>query len=146
MSFVFERGLGMIKGINHLGIVVRSVDDVVGFLKGAFGAELLDRIEFPELQQISAVVKIGDGCFEIMEPTGPDGAVGKFLETKGGGLHHISLLCDDVDEECDRFEEKGLKVVARMFEKPRRVGFIHPKSAKGILFELAERSSLETSK
>jgi methylmalonyl-CoA/ethylmalonyl-CoA epimerase len=136
----------MIKGINHLGIVVQSVDDVVGFLKESFGAELLDRIEFPELQQVSAIVKIGNGCFELMEPTGPDGAVGKFLETKGGGLHHISLLCDDVDEECDRLEKEGLKVVGRMFEKPRRVGFIHPKSAKGILFELAERSSLESGK
>lgn len=133
----------MIKGINHLGIVVKSVDEVAGFLKEAFGAEMLQRIEFPELQQISAVVKIGNGCFELMEPTGPDGAVGKFLATKGGGLHHVSLLCDDVDEECDRLEAKGLKVVARMFEKPRRVGFLHPKSGKGILFELAERSSLE---
>jgi methylmalonyl-CoA/ethylmalonyl-CoA epimerase len=133
----------MIKGINHLGIVVKSADEVFGFLKEAFGAELLHRVEFPELQQISAVVKIGDGCFELMEPTGPNGAVGKFLEAKGGGLHHISLLCDSVDEECDRLEKAGLKVVARMFESPKRVGFIHPKSAKGILFELAERSSLE---
>jgi len=102
----------MIKGINHVGVVVRNIDEVVGFLGETFGAEEITRVEFPELRQISAIVRIGDGCFELMEPTAPDGAVGKFLETKGGGLHHVSLL----------------------------------KSAQGILFELAERSSLDSSK
>ena len=136
----------MVKGINHVGVVVRNLEDVVGFLRETFGAEEITRVEFPELKQVSAIVRIGDGCFELMEPTAPDGAVGKFLEAKGGGLHHVSLLCDDVAAACEKLEAQGLQVIGKMFEGPVKVAFVHPKSAKGILFELAERSSLDSSK
>lgn len=134
----------MIKGINHVGIVVKNIDEVVTFLRETFGAEEITRIEFPELKQTSAIVRLGDGSFELMEPTAPDGAVGKFLETRGGGLHHVSLLCDDVVASCEKLEAKGLQVIGKMFEGPFKLAFLHPKSAKGILFELAERSSTET--
>ena len=132
----------MIKGINHLGIVVKSLDDVIPFLQEAFGAEEVSRVEFPDLKQISATVRIGDGCLELMEPTAPDGAVGKFLESKGGGLHHISLLCDDLNATCEKFEEQGLQIIGKMFDGPVKAAFIHPRSSKGILFELAEHPSL----
>jgi methylmalonyl-CoA/ethylmalonyl-CoA epimerase len=128
----------MIKGINHLGIVVKDIDEVAGFLQETFGAEEITRQEFPGLKQISAIVKIGEGFFELMEPTSPDGTVGKFLETRGGGLHHVSLLCDDVEAECNRLEAQGLQVIGKMFDASPKVAFIHPKTAKGILFELAE--------
>ncbi|MBW1780535.1 MAG: VOC family protein [Deltaproteobacteria bacterium] len=134
----------MIKGINHLGIVVKSIDEVVPFLKEAFGAEEISRVEFPELKQISATVRIGDGCLELMEPIGPDGPVGKFLESKGGGMHHVSLLCDDLVATSERLEAQGFQVIGKMFEGPFKVAFLHPKSSKGILFELAEKSSLDT--
>jgi len=136
----------MIKGINHLGIVVRNIEEVVAFLRETFGAEEITRVKFSELKQISAIVRIGDGCLELMEPTAPDGAVGKFLDTKGGGLHHVSLLCDDVMAMSEKLEAQSLQVIGKMFEGPVKVAFIHPKSAKGILFELAERSSLDSSK
>lgn len=132
----------MIKGINHLGIVVKSIDEVLDFLKESFGAEELKRVPFPSMQQISSIVRIGDSCLELMEPTGPDGAAGKFLETKGGGLHHISLLCDDVVKVSEALEAKSLKIIGKMFDQPSKIAFIHPKSAKGILIELAEKPSL----
>ena len=135
----------MIKGINHLGIVVENIDEVVDFLRETFGAQEISRIELPELKQISATVQIGDGCFELMEPTAPDGAVGKFLESKGGGLHHVSLLCDDLVGTCDNFEAQGLQIIGKMFDGPIKAAFLHPKSSKGILFELAEEPSLESS-
>jgi len=129
-----------------LGIVVKDIEEVVAFLGETFGAEELPRVKFPELKQIPPIVRMGHGCLELMEPTAPDGAVGKFLETKGGGLHHISLLCDDVVAMCEKLEAQGLQVIGKMFEGPVKVAFVHPKSAKGILFELAERSSLDSSK
>ncbi|MBW1788207.1 MAG: VOC family protein [Deltaproteobacteria bacterium] len=130
----------MIKGINHVGVVVKSIDDMLGFLKEAFGAEEVKRMEFPQLKQISSIVKIGEGSFELMEATAPEGTVAKFLETKGGGLHHVSLLCDDIEAVCAELEQKGLTIIGKMFDKPPKVAFIHPKSAKGILFELAEKA------
>ena len=129
----------MIKGINHVGIAVGSIDEVLTFLQENFGAEEVTRTEFPDMKQISSIVRIGDGHFELMEATGPDGVVGKFIETKGGGLHHVSLLCEDLDETCQEMEAKGFKVIGRTPDGPR-VAFLHPKSTKGILFELAERS------
>ena len=133
----------MIKGINHLGIVVKSIDEVADFLKETFDAKELRRVPLPKLEQISAIIQIGNTCFELMEPTGPNGTAGKFLVTKGGGLHHVSLLCDDVAEECETLEDKGLKIIGKMFDQPSKLAFIHPKSAKGILIELAEKSSIE---
>ncbi|MBW1818355.1 MAG: VOC family protein, partial [Deltaproteobacteria bacterium] len=112
----------------------------LGFLKEAFGAEEVKRMEFPQLKQISSIVKIGEGSFELMEATAPEGTVAKFLETKGGGLHHVSLLCDDIEAVCAELEQKGLTIIGKMFDKPPKVAFIHPKSAKGILFELAEKA------
>lgn len=128
----------MIKGINHLGIAVKSIDETLAFLKEAFGAEEISRTEFPELKQVSSIVALGDGKFELMEPTGPDGVVGRFLEAKGGGLHHISLLCDDIKETCQELEGMGLQIIGKMLEGPVKVAFIHPKSAKGLLFEIAQ--------
>jgi methylmalonyl-CoA/ethylmalonyl-CoA epimerase len=129
----------MIRGIKHIGIAVRDNEETLSFLRQTFGAEEITRTIFPELQQISSSVRVGEGCFELMEPISPDGAIGKFIESKGGGLHHISLLCDDVEAECDRLESQGLKVIGKMFDRPPKVAFLHPKSSKGILFELSER-------
>ena len=129
----------MVKGISHIGIVVKSIDEVLSFLKDSFGAEEIRRTEYPEIKQISCIVKIGDGHFELIEPTDSEGVAGKFLETKGGGLHHISLLCEDAVEMCEGLEKKGVKIIGKMSEGPYRGGFTHPKSSKGILFELKER-------
>ena len=136
----------MIEGINHLGIVVKNIDEVVSFLSEAFDAEEIDRMNVPQMKQTSAIVRIGDGCFELMEPTAPDGPVGRFLESKGGGLHHVSILCDDLEAVCAKLESQGLQVIGKIFDGPIRVAFLHPKSAKGILFELTDISSLDRSK
>jgi methylmalonyl-CoA/ethylmalonyl-CoA epimerase len=129
----------MIKGINHVGIVVKDIDEVVAFLQETFGAEEISRIDYPEIKQISALVKIGDGYFELMQPTAPDGVVGQFLQTKGGGLHHVSLICEDIVGFCEKIEGRGLKVIGKNFDGPIKTAFVHPKSGKGILFELAEK-------
>lgn len=134
----------MIKGINHVGIVVENIDEVLGFLTETFGAEELSRVDLPQLEQVSAIVRIGESCFELMEPTGPGGTAGKFLANKGGGLHHVSLLCDDLEAECDRLEAQGLKIIGKMLESELRVAFLHPKSGKGILYELTDTPSTES--
>lgn len=129
----------MIKGIDHIGIAVESIDDTVAFLKDTFGAKETSRTDYPALQQISAKVNLnGDTEFELMEPTGPDGAIGKFVKKTKGGLHHISIRCDDIESFVLELENKGIKVVGKMFDRPVKVAFIHPKSSKGLLIELKE--------
>jgi methylmalonyl-CoA/ethylmalonyl-CoA epimerase len=138
-----RRRLGMIKGINHVGIVVKSIDEALGFLREAFGAEEVRRMEVPMMKQISSIVRIGEDCFELMEPTGPEGPAGSFLASRGGGLHHVSLLCSDVEALCGKLESQGLKIVSKVLEGPFRVAFLHPKSGKGVLYELTDTPSLE---
>jgi methylmalonyl-CoA/ethylmalonyl-CoA epimerase len=128
----------MVKGINHIGIVVNNIDDVLSFMRESFGAEETIRVEIPEAKQISSIVKIGEGFLELIEPTDPDGVAGKFLREKGGGLHHISLLCEDAIALCESLEGKGVKIINKITDGPYRGGFIHPKSSKGILFELKD--------
>ena len=128
----------MIKGIDHLGIAVENIDEVLAVLREAFGADELTRKEYPQLQQISSIVSIRGGNLELMEPTGADGPVGQFMKNSKGGLHHFSVLCDDLEALVSDLEKKGFKIIGKMFEGPDRVAFIHPKSAKGLLIELTD--------
>ncbi len=129
----------MIKGIDHIGIAVKSIDKMVSFLQKTFDAKEVSRTDYANLQQISAKVNLnGDTELELMEPTGPDGAIGKFMEKSGAGIHHISIRCDDIEAYSDELEKKGIKVVGKMFEREPRVAFIHPKSAQGLLIEIKE--------
>jgi len=96
------------------------------------------------MKQISALIKVGDSCFELMEPTGRDGPAGSFIETKGAGVHHISLLCDDVGRYA-RNSSQWLRILGKVLEGPSEWAFLHPKSANGVLYELTDRSSLDPS-
>ena len=131
----------MIKGIDHIGIAVTNVDEVLKFLKDTFSAEELKRTEYPQLQQISSVVDLQGTKFELMQPTGPDGPIGAFVKKSGGGLHHISIFCEKLEDLVGTLEGKGLKIIGKMYEGPDRVAFIHPKNANGLLFELTDTGS-----
>lgn len=131
----------MIKGIDHIGIAVEKIDDILGIMKDYFGAEELKRTEYPELQQISSIVTIKGTNFELMQPTGPDGAIGKFMKDSKGGLHHVSVFCENLEKLVDALEGKGVKIIGKMYEGPDRVAFIHPKSARGLLIELTDTGS-----
>jgi methylmalonyl-CoA/ethylmalonyl-CoA epimerase len=133
----------MIKGINHLGVVVENIEEMVSFLNESFKAEEIKRMDIPQMQQISSLVRIGNDCLELIEPSAPEGPAGRFLELKGGGLHHISLLCDDLEETCARLEVKGIQIMNKVIDDDFRVAFIHPKYGKGILYELTDQASLE---
>jgi methylmalonyl-CoA epimerase len=128
----------VIKGINHVGFVVKSIDDALEFLKRAYEAKEIERHEFPKLGQVSSLVQIGDGKFELMEPLGDVGVVPKFLKTYGEGFHHISLLSDNLEKDCEKLENQGVKIIGKSYEGPFKAAFTHPKSSKGIIYEIAE--------
>lgn len=127
----------MITGLNHIGIVVESIDRTIEKLEMIFGAKELDRKSFPELGQTSCMVQIGDGLLELMEPIGTKGVVPKFLEEHGQGLHHISLLSDDVKQEYLSIAEKGVRVLGDP-DSELRVVFTHPKDTSGIIYEVTD--------
>ena len=127
----------MIKGVHHIGFAVKSIDETLTFLKNAYGAKEMERHSFPKLGQVSSLVRIGKDHFELMEPLG-EGIVAKWLEKKGEGFHHISLLSDSLQEDCEHLEKQGVTIVAKSFEGPFKAAFTHPKTSKGIIYEIAE--------
>jgi len=123
----------MITGINHVGLVVKNIDDTLKLLTALFGAKEIGRKAFPELGQTSCIVAIGDSKYELMEPIGTEGVVPKFLTKNGEGFHHISLLSSDIDADCANFEKNG----ARILTRGDKMAFLHPRTTGGILYEIA---------
>ena len=132
---------GDVLGLSHVAIAVREADALVKTLVEALGArrgeeELLDdgglRVVF---------VHLGPVTIELLEPQRADHTVAKFLETRGPGLHHVSLEVEDVTAHLARAKAAGVRLID---EAPRagahgsRVAFLHPKSMGGVLVELCE--------
>ncbi len=132
----------MPRRIDHLGIAVRSIDQALGFYRDTLGLAV-DHVETVAEQKVkAAMLPVGESRLELMEPTDPTGAVGKFLETRGEGLQHVAIGVDDIEAALARAREHG----ARLIDETPRVGaggalvaFIHPKSSFGVLIELVQR-------
>lgn len=130
----------MITGLNHIGIVVKDIDETMRLFSRVFGAEETGRKTFAELGQTSALIRIGDFRIELMAPHGDKGVVPDFLKKRGEGLHHISVITDGIDAEEAHLAENGVKVMGKTPKgvEDDRVMFTHPKETNGIVFEIVE--------
>jgi methylmalonyl-CoA epimerase len=130
----------MITGLNHIGIVVKDIDETMKLFSRLFGAVETGRKTFAELGQTSALIGIGDFKIELMEPYGDKGVVPEFLRKRGEGIHHISIITDDIDTEDEHLAENGINVLGKAPKgiKDDRVMFTHPKQTNGIVFEIVE--------
>jgi methylmalonyl-CoA epimerase len=132
---------GMTQKINHIGIAVEDIDAMLSMLKDAFGAREIGRKEFPEESQISSLVQLGDGYIELMQPTSSKGAIGKFLDQRGEGLHHVSILCEDFRDTVRKMEGMGMVLIRGLAQADWNVAFVHPRSLHGVLVELTDQDS-----
>ena len=130
--------------INHLGIAVESIEDSLGFWSDALGLENV-HTEVVEDQKVRvAMLPIGETNVELLEPTEADSPVGKFLDKRGGGIHHIAVEVEDISASLKRLKEKGMRLID---ETPRvgaggcLIAFVHPKSTGGVLMELVQQST-----
>lgn len=128
----------VVNQIHHVGMAVRDLDEALAFLKRAFGAEVIERQEFPDQKLESAMVSVGKSTFELSQSTDPQGLIAKFIESRGPGLHHISLEVGDMDAALKHFKANGLKVIGEMNVEKTRVAFLRPESLLGILFEIIQ--------
>jgi len=131
----------VIKKIDHIAIVVRSIEEALQVYEGALGLELTDVKEVPEQAVTVAFLPVGESKIELVEPLTTDGGVARFLEKRGEGLHHICLEVDDIEAALQDLAAQGIRLID---EQPRqgahgRVAFLHPKSAHGVLIELIEK-------
>lgn len=128
----------VVNQIHHVGMAVRDLDEALAFLNRVFGAEVIERQEFPDQKLESAMVSVGKSTFELSRSTDPQGLIAKFIESRGPGLHHISLEVGDMDAALKHFKANGLKVIGEMNVEKTRVAFLRPESLLGILFEIIQ--------
>ena len=130
----------MIQKIHHLAIAVRSLEEALRFYRDTLGLPVHEQAVREDQGVKAALLTIGESEIELLEPLGPDTPVGRFLERRGEGIHHICLQTDDIDKELADLKANGVELID---QEPRqglvgRICFLHPRSTKGVLVELAQ--------
>lgn len=124
--------------IEHIGIAVEKLDEAIRYYEDVLGLKCYAIEEVADQKVRTAFFKVGDTKIELLESTDPEGPVGKFIEKKGQGIHHIAFAVPDVEQALKNAENKGVKLID---EKPRKgaeglnIGFLHPKFTFGVLTE-----------
>jgi len=127
------------KGIHHLGVAVEDLDDAVDTYRRLFGAEVEHRDTVAEQGVEAASVRVGDSRVELLASLGEGTPVGKFLASRGPGMHHVAWEVADLQRELKGLTEQGVELID---EEPHRglfgleVAFVHPDSVHGVLAEL----------
>jgi methylmalonyl-CoA/ethylmalonyl-CoA epimerase len=131
----------MLEKLDHIGIAVKDLDQAIKLYKDVFGIEPSLVYESAYTKAKIAFIPIGETRIELIQPSNPESVVGKFLEKKGEGIHHISFKVKDVDQSLMEIESKGVQLIdkkSRQVRENERVAFLHPKSTNGVLFELIQ--------
>ncbi len=128
--------------VDHLGIAVRHLEDAVPVWETALGGSASAPETVPNQKVRVAFLEVGGTYLEFLEPTTADSAVGRFLEQRGAGMHHVALGVPNVDRKLAELKARGYAVVdevGRPGARGRRVGFAHPAAFGGVLVEFVER-------
>ena len=130
----------MIKKINHIAIVVHSIEEALQVYEGAWGLECTEIEEVPEQAVNIACLSVGESEIELVQPITTDSGVAKFLEKRGEGFHHICYEVDDINEEVSSLKAAGMEILGG--PRPGAEGmsvFLHPRGTHGVLVELVEK-------
>jgi methylmalonyl-CoA/ethylmalonyl-CoA epimerase len=131
----------MIEKVDHIGIVVKDLDQAMRLYQEAFGIEPEMVYESSQAKARIAFFPVGQVKIELLQPLDANSVTAKFLEKKGEGIHHIAYKVKDVDESLGLLKAKGIQLVDQKSRKVReneRVGFLHPKSTNSVLIELIQ--------
>lgn len=124
--------------IEHIGIAVTSLEESIAYYEKVLGLKCYAVEEVADQKVRTAFFKVGDTKIELLESTDPEGPIGKFIEKKGPGVHHLAFAMDNVGESLKHAKEQGVRLID---EVPRKgaeglqIGFLHPKSTQGVLTE-----------
>jgi methylmalonyl-CoA/ethylmalonyl-CoA epimerase len=132
--------LGTLKKITEIGVAVRDLEKVTDALVRCFGGEAGEVFEMPQFGMRFRMVRIADVDFELMEPTDENGMIARFICTHGEGLHHVAFAVDRAADRMADLKEKGCRMIndTPLDLLGGKVGFLHPGSFGGIMFELIE--------
>ena len=128
--------------ISHLGIATNGIDEALKFWQDALGLENIHTETVAEQKVRVAMLPIGETKIELLEPTSADSPIQKFLDKRGGGIHHIAVEVENIEASLAKLKNQGMRLID---EKPRigaegcLVAFVHPSSAGGVLMELVQK-------
>jgi methylmalonyl-CoA epimerase len=127
--------------IDHVGVAVEDLDAALELYEGTFGMPVAHRETVSEQGVEAVLLDVGDTHVELLSPLGPDTPVGKFLERKGPGLHHVAYRVDDIDAALEQLRGQGVELIdsePRTGIRNSRVAFVHPKATGSVLTEIVE--------
>jgi methylmalonyl-CoA/ethylmalonyl-CoA epimerase len=131
----------LLEKIYHLGYAVEDIKAAARFYEEHFSARVGEPEEVEEQGIVATMFEVGESMIELVQPTRPDSPVGKFLEKRGEGFHHVAFQVEDIEAALAALNDSGVELVD---EEPKlgaggtRTAFIHPKEAFGVLTELVE--------
>lgn len=127
--------------IEHIGIAVSSIEQSVPLFEKLLNTNCYKTEEVASEQVRTAFFQKGATKIELLESTGPDGVIQKFVETKGAGIHHLAFEVADIHVEMQRLQQEGFTLI---HEHPKEgadnklICFLHPKDTNGVLIELCQ--------
>lgn len=125
--------------IEHIGIAVNRLEEAIPYYEETLGMKCYAIEEVAEQKVKTAFFMVGQTKIELLESTDPEGPIGKFLEKKGQGVHHLAFAVNDVNESLSELDEKGVRLIDKTSRKGAEglnIGFLHPKSTMGVLTEI----------
>jgi methylmalonyl-CoA/ethylmalonyl-CoA epimerase len=133
--------------IEHIGIAVKDLASAIDFYENVLGLTCYNIEEVADQNVRTAFFMVGETKIELLASTDPEGPIGKFIEKKGEGIHHIAFSVEKIEDHLKHASEMGITLID---SKPRKgaegldIAFLHPKSTSGVLMELCEKKQLTT--
>jgi methylmalonyl-CoA/ethylmalonyl-CoA epimerase len=133
--------------IEHIGIAVKDLSAAIDFYEKVLGLTCYKIEEVPEQKVRTAFLLVGQTKIELLETTDPEGPIGKFIEKRGEGIHHIAFSVEKIEDQLKHADELGIKLIDSTPRKGAEgldIAFLHPKSTSGVLMELCEKKPITT--
>ena len=130
--------------IEHIGIAVKSLEESIPFYENILGLKCYAIEDVADQKVRTAFFMVGQTKIELLESTDREGPIGKFIEKKGEGLHHIAFSVNNINGNLKEVEKKGIHLIDKTSRKGAEgldIGFLHPKSTYGVLIELCEKKA-----
>ena len=130
--------------LNHVCIAVRDIEETLKFYEELFGLEVSGDIENITDQSVkAALIRVGGSQLELIEPTDPDGPIARFISDRGETVHHLCFEVENLDQKLEDLNELGYRMIDKKSREglSGQIGFIHPKSTRGVLIELVDQDT-----
>jgi len=131
----------MLEKLSHIGIAVQSIEEALPLYRDILGMKLAEIKDMPERSLRVAFLELDGTLIELLEGTGPESAISKFIEKRGGGIHHLCFKVSEIDDALQTLSVKGIRLIdreARIGAEGNPVAFIHPASTGKVLMELEQ--------